>query len=102
VHAYYLLPHAQYTLTKNKNSWHFFVVPCAYANNLLPHAQYPLSICYRMRSVRLFFVAACLEYADKANHSLILPIQLNQVKTYEISEKSKKTLLHIQAGLKGI
>jgi hypothetical protein len=33
-----------------------------------------------------YFFAACLEYANKANHMLILPFQQNQVKTYEKSE----------------
>jgi hypothetical protein len=35
----------------------------------------------------IYFVAA-----NKANNKLILPFQLNQVKTYEKGEKSKKAI----------
>ena len=70
-----------------------FVLPCAYANNLLPHAQGTLTICYRMRRVRLQFVTVCAVYASKADHRPISPFYLNQVKTYEKSENSKKAIL---------
>ncbi len=54
-----------------------------------------------MRSIRLLFVNLCAVYrthiiyfvaANKANNKLILPFQLNQVKTYEKGEKSKKAI----------
>ncbi len=80
--------YVQYTHTKHKISGDFW-----------SHIAHTLTICYRMcsirllfvtvcalRSVRLLFFAAYLEYANKANHMLILPFQLNQVKTYEKSE----------------
>ncbi len=54
-----------------------------------------------MRSVRLLFFAACLEYANKANHMLILLFQQNQVKTYEKSENHKNLFCHIHVDLKG-
>ncbi len=44
-------------------------------------AHYTLIICYRMRSLGLLF--ATVVYANKANRSLILSFELNQVKTYE-------------------
>ncbi len=31
---------------------------------LLPHAQCTLTICYRMRSVRILFATACTVYAN--------------------------------------
>ncbi len=45
-----------------------------------------------MRSVRLQYATVCAVYANKAN-TLILPFELNQVKTYEKSKKSKKANL---------
>jgi hypothetical protein len=107
VYAYYLLLHAQCaliicyrmrsvclklvpsctvlnTLTKHKISgviFIFFIVHGAYANNLLPHGQGTLTIHKHMRSVRIQFATECLQYASKANHILILPFQLNKVKT---------------------
>jgi hypothetical protein len=85
VDAYYLLPHAQCTLTisyrmrsvclqlvptcevmctltKHEISG-VFIVHGAYANNLLPHAQGTLTIRYRMRRVRLQFATAYAGYA---------------------------------------
>jgi hypothetical protein len=44
-----------------------------YAYYLLPHSE--------------------LDYANKANPTVILPFQLNRVKTYEKSEKSKKAII---------
>ncbi len=75
VYAYYLLQHAQCTLTicnhmssvrlklvplyaqycirlQSTKYLAFFNVHGAYANNLLPYAQCTLIICYRIRSVR--------------------------------------------------
>ncbi len=71
------------------------------AYNSLPHAQGMLTICYRMRRVRLQFATACLEYANKANHTLILPFQLKQVKTFEKSKQSKKLFLTHSSGPQG-
>jgi uncharacterized membrane protein (GlpM family) len=48
VYASKLLPHVQYTLTKNK-----------IIRNLLPYAQCTLAIYYRMRIVRKQLAAAC-------------------------------------------
>ena len=79
-------------LTKHKYLV-IFVLPCAYANNLLPHAQGTLTICYRMRRVRLQFVTVCAVYASKADHRPISPFYLNQVKTYEKSQNSKKAIM---------
>ncbi len=44
----------------------------------------------------LLFVAACLEYSNKGNHTLFLRFQLTQVKIYEKSEKSKKAIVTSQ------
>ncbi len=55
-----------------------------------------------MRSVRLQFAIACLQYAYKANQTLILLFQLNQVKTYEKSKNQKSYFWHIQVDLKAI
>jgi hypothetical protein len=101
VYAYNLQPHAQCTLTIGTRMCStlyaystkylaFFIINGAYANNLLPYAQYMLIICYRMRSVRLLFAIVCAVYSNKANNTFILSFQLNQVKTYEKSKKSKK------------
>jgi len=46
-----------------------------------------------MRRVRLQFVTVCAVYASKADHRPISPFYLNQVKTYEKSENSKKAIL---------
>jgi hypothetical protein len=71
-----------------------FVTACAvYAYYLLSHAQCTLTIGTRLRST---------VYANKANNTLILPFQLNQVNTLEKSKKSKKLFGHIQMNLKGI
>ncbi len=76
-----------------------FATACTgYTYNLLPHAQGTLTIRYHMRRVRLRFATECLEYASKANHTLILPFQLNQVKTCEKSEKTKKLFLTHSCG----
>jgi hypothetical protein len=45
--------------------------------------QGTLTIRYPMHSVRLQFATACLEYANKANHTLIWEFQLNRGKAYE-------------------
>jgi hypothetical protein len=50
-----------------------------------------------MHRVRLQFATACLEYANKAIHTF----QLNQVKTNEKSEKSKKPFLTHSSGPQG-
>jgi hypothetical protein len=79
-----------------------FATACAgYAYSSLPHVQGTLTIRYRMRRVRLQFATACLEYVNKVNHTLILPFQLNQVKTYEKSDKSKKLFLTPSSGPQG-
>ena len=114
VHAYFfvavcaeyvnnLLPYAQSTLIicyrlrrvrlQSIKYLAIFVLTCAYANNLLPHAQGTLTICYRMRRVRLQFVTVCAVYANEAAHMLISPFSLNQVKTYEKSQNSKKAIM---------
>ncbi len=55
-----------------------------YASNWLQHAQCALAI--------------CTEYANKANHMLILPIELNQVLNNEKSQKIKKAILTLSSG----
>jgi hypothetical protein len=51
VYAYYLLPNALYSVYayKAQNIWPFFVVHCAYANNLLLHAQCTVRLCFCCR-----------------------------------------------------
>jgi hypothetical protein len=61
----------------------FIVVHCAYVNNLLLHAQCTPVICYTV----------CAVYANKANHKLILPFHLNQVKAYKKVKNRKKAIL---------
>ena len=46
-----------------------------------------------MRRVRLQFVTVCAVYANEAAHMIISPFELNQVKTYEKSQNSKKAIL---------
>jgi hypothetical protein len=55
-----------------------------------------------MHSVRLQFATACLDYANKANHTLIWEFQLNQGKTYEKVKNLKSYFLNIQVDLKAI
>ncbi len=60
------------------------------ASNLLPYLQCMLANCYPMRSVPQQFATVSAVYANKADHMLTLPIQLNQILTNEKSKKSKK------------
>jgi hypothetical protein len=85
-----LFPHAQYyiRLQSTKYLAILFYRTLRILNTNL--TQSTLTICYRMRSVRLQFVIACLEYANKEKHTLIFPFQLNQGKIYEKNEKIKK------------
>jgi hypothetical protein len=76
---------------------------------LLPHAQCTLIICYRMRSVRLQFATVCAmnAYYLSTMRSVCFQfvniccecVELNQVKTYGKSEKSKKKLTQRQKSL---
>jgi hypothetical protein len=117
VNAYNWFPHAQYCIRLQSTKYlEFFIVYTAhtlticyrkragYAYNLLKHAP---RVCLKfatacaLRRACLQFATACLEYANKANHTQILPFQLNQVKTYEKSKKSKKLFVTHSSGPQG-